>query len=703
MEEIESSEKSIEYKNEEEPNVLTETICTQLLDALISHAITTSNINKVYSKLNQYCFNFMLTKIKPFLKTNFIFHETNQNNSNISHPIFFATTLPKKKNTWVVLKEPTTSKFDRYDSDKTKIINYESDIKNGKSKASSKHISNRNIIKLNITENKKENTTKFLNQYINRKDNKLNSMRESLEFVEKNNEEIKKPKKIIEKIKEKIKESKIEEENNNEDSKNKKEPILEDLSFFDLPEECYRNIYVEINGNEENTKLRLERERKRIFSEEQKKTEEQRIKAEQLRKLRLKQNQREFNSATMTFDPNGKIIYLKSPSIESIQNNDFFFSKQKITDKTLNKENLTLRESKKLNMTNKKTNSNFNKKTPKIKIEYNPLNKIILEEKKREKYIQSNQNIENIIPEIGVVIHEDNQKIKEGGFNFLKKYNKLSMNEFSKFILENSQHNLSSLATSNINDTKNSYFSDSENYNGYIQEFNDNNNPLFQGAHKLFENNKQNHLKSSKSLLSSINNEINHRSLIKNKSTLTKDINLINSNLLKSFSLSANRNKKKLNSINYSNNILLTKNVKAPNLLSYFDRIDELDNNRKKKIINLQPLKNIIIKNKSTDNYQIKSPKQNEILPRIKIKIKDLNNIKNSIKFIDRDYIDNFNRNIMKNKKWGSKNNKNSNVQYLRKNSNIFRRPFKINKNILEENGISNKRERVMKIDIGKL
>ena len=55
-------------------------------------------------------------------------------------------------------------------------------------------------------------------------------------------------------------------------------------------------------------------------------------------RVKLK-NKKEFNSDKMTFDPNGKIIYIKSPAIENFQYNDFFFLKQTVNDKTLNNEN----------------------------------------------------------------------------------------------------------------------------------------------------------------------------------------------------------------------------------------------------------------------------------------------------------------------------------------------------------------------------
>ena len=698
MKEKKLPEKPIENNCNEEPTVLKETICSLILDTIISKVITTVNTKEIYSNLNEHCFNFMLDKLNPYLKTNFLFHENNENFSNIPHCILFANILPQKKNTWVSLPEPGSSKIDRYDFTKSKIINFESEILIIKNKISSKNVINQ------IDENKTENNKKVVSQYLFRKDNKLNSMRESLEFGEKSVDEIKKPKKII-KI---IKENKIEEENINYNvnvKKNKKDQILEDLSFFDLPEERYKNVYVEINGNEENNKLRVERERQKILLEEQKKIDETNSKEEKVKNMRVKlKNKKEFNSDKMTFDPNGKIIYIKSPAIENFQYNDFFFLKQTVNDKTLNNENNNSPKKENIKQKANKKNSkilNIENKIENIKIEYNPENEETPEEKKYKKYIRSYQNPDKIIPEIGVIIHKDKEK-KEGGFDYMKKYNKPSINEFSKIVQENSQYNSISLTTSNnINEPKNNYLTEPDNYNGYLQEFNENNNPLIQGAHKL-NNNIYNLTKSSESMINSINNEIDNKRMVKNKSAFTKDIILINRNLTKSLDLLPNIKNKNLNSINLSKNILLSKNVHAPNLLNYFDRNDITEKYKvNNKQTNLQPLRNYIIKNKSTDNYQIKSSKQTKMLPLIKIK--DFNNMENNIKFFNKESIDNFNMNILKNKNWGLDDDDKDNKLQNRLKNNIFRRPVKTNKNIFEGNGYFNQRERALKIDIGKL
>ena len=133
--------------------------------------------------------------------------------------------------------------------------------------------------------------------------------------------------------------------------------------------------------------------------------------------------------------------------------------------------------------------------------------------------IYSGSNFEKITPEIGVII-SNNDKDKEknnkkiGGFDFIKKYNRPSMNEISNLLSsQNSNINIyNNQITSffnydyskNINNNKNELneknnfqfnkFNTENNYIGYKEEFKDN-NPFFQGAINVKEeiqNNKKN-------------------------------------------------------------------------------------------------------------------------------------------------------------------------------------------------------------------
>ena len=65
---------------------------------------------------------------------------------------------------------------------------------------------------------------------------------------------------------------------------------------------------------------------------------------------------------------------------------------------------------------------------------------------KRQLLYPSDSNFDLMGPETGVVIEDKNGKkkeIKDGGFEYIKKYNKPSMHEFSKLVIKSS--NLNSL------------------------------------------------------------------------------------------------------------------------------------------------------------------------------------------------------------------------------------------------------------------
>ena len=97
----------------------------------------------------------------------------------------------------------------------------------------------------------------------------------------------------------------------------------------------------------------------------------------------------------------------------------------------------------------------------------------------------SGNNFELVEPSVGVVISNENfNQKKDGGFDYLKKYNKPSMNEYSKLSI-NSINNGNILSSYSINDNINNYKNKEEqNYIGFKQEF-DENNPLFQDVNQI--------------------------------------------------------------------------------------------------------------------------------------------------------------------------------------------------------------------------
>ena len=342
-----------------------------------------------------------------------------------------------------------------------------------------------------------------------------------------------------------------------------------------------------MNSNEENNLLRFEREKDNINKEQQKLLEKIKNKKDYEKKLKSKLN-KEFDSKKITFDSNGKIINLNIPNIDSFPN-DFNISKQtitelkmgnitpysfgkeiqeKISDKNLklNKQNSAniifldnknLKNNIKENFINKdifkdakfekkmshKINviskfkvlkpsyslKSINQKKPKITIEYNP---ILEEDKKTNPKIKippSGPNFDKIVPEIGVVIQNDNKiQVKKGGFEFYNKYNKPSIKEFSQLVEQtlklNNQLITSPITTENIDNniklSKKNMNTEQSDYNGYNPEFIENNNPLIKNAVEQLSNIKN-------------DNRYNNKSLIKNKSHIV--YNSINNNKYKVF------------------------------------------------------------------------------------------------------------------------------------------------------------------------
>ena len=305
----------------------------------------------------------------------------------------------------------------------------------------------------------------------------------------------------------------------------------------------------------------------------------------------------------------------------------------------------------------------------KVDVEHNPKDRIDLygyykyDMAKKKNILPSGPNFRIIKPEVGVVVENKNnekrKEIKDGGFEFIKKYNKPSMYEFSKLLMETSQINSSKVLSSGLieskvneinelnNLNKNSELNKEEyNYNGYMMEFSDMNNPLFQGALSL---NDKNRILSSLSKKSQDN--FDTISIIKGR------------NILKSMDEKLIRNKyNSVNAINMQNNsIQLTNKVKALNLYSYFREIlkepeKNLESNEEEEDNN-----NNDINNDFSTLQKEKNQERNSALPTIRVKRKEISrfNLNEMRKQMSgRKIINKFNYKIIKNKKWGEEDEK---------------------------------------------
>ena len=209
----------------------------------------------------------------------------------------------------------------------------------------------------------------------------------------------------------------------------------------------------------------------------------------------------------------------------------------------------------------------------------NLINLRIEKAKQKHSSSPSGSNFNLIKPEIGVVIEDKSNRkkeIKDGGFEYIKKYNKPSMYEFSKLVVETSNLNsLNSRALSSglieskvseINEYKNrNKFQElnQDNYNGYIFEFSDNLNPLFQNALSLNDNQKKE--EDKKNLNINNNNDINDI-----KEEKEEDIYKNNKNIFRAMEEGYLKSRyNSLDLINSQKSIQLSNRIN--NLYSYFE------------------------------------------------------------------------------------------------------------------------------------
>ena len=403
------------------------------------------------------------------------------------------------------------------------------------------------------------------------------------------------------------------------------------------------------------------------------------------RQLLMKKMEKEFDTNRLTFDPDGKVINLKYQNYDNLENG-FVFSKLKIkTEKNKRKSVLNLMdivypiegveqqaENKNESISNTRRSTikgketmfkNIDSELSKIKIEKNDEEKMWNNnnnnnrnknnnnnKETKESFLPSGGNFDKIIPEVGVVITGENaREVKEGGFDYVKKYNKPSFNELSRYISQSinlNSKNLSSLMNSNnelnnknynINNYANNDYIKTEenNYIGYKEEFNDN-NPLIQNAHSL-----NNNAKYYSPLSQRYNNlSINQSNLNSNKRLLLKSYDRVKSekNQYQSIQLSKN----------FDNN---------QNLKNVFDEAININTNTKNKY-----LKSFDVNNLENMNYLEKA-----VLPFKNLRYKKQNGIRqlidigkendNEIKYSDESYMNKFNSQIINNKEWGKDDN----------------------------------------------
>jgi hypothetical protein len=374
---------------------------------------------------------------------------------------------------------------------------------------------------------------------------------------------------------------------------------------------------------------------------------------------------------------------------EQIGNNDV---EDAIKNKGNKEENREKESKNKMNIISKfkKLNTNdviFNLKEGSEKIEYSKLKDMIP---------ISGSNFDLIVPETGVIIHqdEDEKRIKEGGFNYFNRYKKHSLKDFNNLYATTSKLNQelysSPLTIGNLSKDKNDISTKNKtgeeivnnlkmNYIGYNKEFKQN-NPLIYTSTKLLPKNF-----SNDKIIKRNNNS--KKSLIKNRTQLEIMGSQYN-NLYNSFDNSAKNSK-----YNLYNNIKLSKERLGTNLYHFLSRDEDIkgengDNEKRtdeKNNLTQIKLNNLSGIHKSTDNIKnnknlIYQKKKNDLLNINKISI--LPKISNNNDKYGKDFINKFNEKIINNKMWGNTSDFTFTYNNAFENQNFFR---KSNKNNIRE------------------
>ena len=669
---------------------IAETVATILIDKLISTAVITNKVNQTYKTLNDHCFTYLTNFINPYLESGFIFYENGIEDIDVQkNKIYFSHEPLEKINTWELIPEPTTCEMDRYANNKTKVKKYNkyTDIKMDNVKESSvafdasedtrtirNNENTKDEISNNIKNKKKEKEEeKTFDKYIKENKNKPLDTNKSQKLTSsiikssnKNLNEVNKENKPTQKIKIEQKRSRLNKYlEDNAPKKKEKEEILEISVTDDLPKEAYENAFSIINSSDENNRLRRERE---IQIEQRNAQRLAEIEREKKAKQKLyRRSDKDFDTNRLTFDPNGKIINLRSFNEPLAV--DFASSKIKVkSEQNKRKEILELKDvvypiqGMELNNTNNTKNDTYSNMKDVVNKVDADISKIIVEKnyedkinknnlnknnnnKEKGSILPSGYNFDKFIPEVGVVITGENDKDKkEGGFEYIKKFNKPSFNELSRFISQsiNSNNFSSYLNSSDLNannkSINNEYLkTDENNYIGYKEEFNEN-NPLMQNVHKM---NNINLKYSSPDLkkfnsLKIYNPSSRQRKLLNSYDKINTEIG-VNQSIQLSKNLENNIHLKNIFdeplTSNLGKNYIKSIDVNDFDKMNYFEKA-------------VLPFKKFTNKRKLNEQKQLQKEKE---------KLQKINS--------DEEYINKFNSKIINNKDWGKEDEDPAKIQ----------------------------------------
>ena len=614
-----------------------EIISRLIIDKLISNVIIDNKLKEIDTHFTNHVKKFIFKFIKPSIKSDFIFHEKGLDKieENVIH---FKEQKITKINTWITIPEPETCEPDRFS------------LKN-------------KLIKEKIQKNDKNNI--LMN----------NSVKElELEYITKSSNIMRKSKQKRNYYRNKIlkrniltKKENIDSNDNKKSKEKKKEPILEIEGTY-IPLDNKEKINILLNDTDENTHLRKEWE---LYLIRKQKKELQEQLRKKLAKAKLLKN-KEFkliNMNELTFDSDGNILKMNKLKENSFQN-DFISSKSSLKKNKIEEYTPVQTTSQIVNnkINNERSkNSVDNIKLTKLNLEDINNNEIVEYNIEKKMRYKSEFDIYNILNKRNklknntekLIVSGSNLKDKKiGGFNYIKKYNRPSMNELNEYLSNynsdiNSNYNNSNsqiasflYSYSNKNNTNNN---NNYNYIGYKEHFNDERNPLFQNAVHINEEKSRN-LLNKRDLFNK--KSLSNENIFRRNNLLKKGRNKSNNSLFSQPNLITNNNY--LSSVN---NILLSNKFSYSNLKSFFYDYNENHEIKDRNNINNKKLGNVKVIKENTNNLifslkDIRKNKQN-ILPNI-------NSNKNK-NIMGQDYINKFLINTIQKRNLSYKNMENLN------------------------------------------
>ena len=578
------------------PTQLGETISKIIVEKLIAITIRICEDNERKKKYKNYYFDYIINQMDKLFSINSIFHTEEPENSENDNYLNNYKICYNKSNTWVEIKEPNSSKCDRFEGLFVKHIPIESDnnqitddiIDSTDKIDSSQKQNQKNNNKNNIKDkrNKKKKTLKYYK-------NNLESLEEigsdSGEEEQARTKEKKlsivphSPNKIIKEL-DKPKNNIIEPGLSFEKTITKKKKYEKvEFKSEDIP-----GLNEELNIGKydppEIEMLREKIEKEMIEKKEQINKNLNMRKYSFFNKVNIS-NGKIFDSEKLTFDSNGEIIKFKPLKI-NLLGNDFQQLKYKLDMlKPLPKMPLTKKNFQKIQ---KLKRSSSIKTKEKLKIIKNPaddpdVNKgifIKITPEKKNKVIQSGNNFNLMLPNVGVVL-KDEQTIKKGDRNFGKFFNKYSLSDFDKILKEylpKENKELFQKQMRKMNSTSflgNNNFSSSINNSNFYNNSFDFPNPLTNLDNKENETNLSN-------LNSVLANKNNLNIMNKNSSNNFKNATMNHSssfiNNIFNNSSTTNMNNKLHNFYQKQNGFIRLNNVSSSSLKLELDSLNDLDN-----------------------------------------------------------------------------------------------------------------------------